>query len=394
MSIRHPKQDEIRALLAEGLTNTAIRNLTGADVSTVARIRTADGIGPATITRRGTRTHPKDAQIRRLMRQGLSNNAIARELGVDRAAVRRIRKEAGIPSPEPQPLSLEEKWRQRTRPVEGGHLEWTGERVNASRTPVMRYKEESHSPAAIAFRIEHGRDPDGYAIADCGMKHCVAPGHVLDEPGRQAARREIRSARGLGDRPALCSHGHDQAEHGRFEGDGRPYCEACKRQRKADPEALRAARADARQARQQHIEAKLREGIPQTRITDQLGVAAATVRRIREAAGLPAPSPGGRARYASLAAALHAQTKQVHGGHLLWAGSESDTPRVTHNGHRFSAARVSFELHHGRPPVGHALPSCGLDGCLASDHLADRPMRQANQRADQAFELIFGEASS
>ncbi|MET7475106.1 hypothetical protein ABZT17_12200 [Streptomyces sp. NPDC005648] len=227
MIFRHPKQDEIRALLADGLTNTAIRERTGADVSTVARLRADGGFGPATITRRGTRPHPKDAQIRRLLRKGLSNTAIATKLGVDRAAVRRIRKETGIPSPERQPLSLEEKWKQRTRPMEGGHLEWTGERVNASRTPVMRYKEATYTAAAIAFRQRTGRDPVGQAKAECGVHQCVAPDHVEDEPGRTRLREQLRILLGKGERPSSCRRGHDQGEHGRLSPDGVAYCQLC-----------------------------------------------------------------------------------------------------------------------------------------------------------------------
>jgi DNA invertase Pin-like site-specific DNA recombinase len=389
----HPKREEILQLLGEGHTDAAVREQTGADLRTIARMRAEGKFGAATIVRRGIRVHPKDAEIRELLHRGRSNNAIAEQLGVDRAAVRRIRKEVGIPSPAPQPLSLEEKWKERTRPLEGGHLEWTGQRVNASRSPVLHYKGEYHSPTSIAFRIRTGRDPVGYAIADCGMRQCVAPDHVEDEAGRLAKRQEIRRDRGLDDRPDLCAHGHDQAEHGRLEGDGRPYCEACKRERKTEPEALRAARAKDRAVIRQAIEAKLREGISELRIASQLHVATTTVRRVREKAGLPAPCLGGREKYGSLAEALHAQTEPVDGGHVRWTGPEGGVPRVSHHKQRVSAASFSFSLHHGRPPVGHALPVCGMDGCLAGRHLADRPMREANQRADKAFDAIFGRAA-
>ncbi|MET9099988.1 hypothetical protein [Streptomyces antibioticus] len=223
----HPKERTIRLLLSEGYTDTAIRERTGADVATIARMRTAGRFGPATIIRRPQRIHPKDAEIRALLRAGRSGNAVALELGVDRAAVRRIRAEAGIPTPPVQPLSLEEKWAAHTRMLEGGHREWTGERVGKSRTPVMRYREKSYSPFAIAFRQRTGRDPVGQAKAECDLHQCVAPEHVEDEPGRTRLREQLSLVMGRAPRKPRCRRGHDQAEHGRYSPDGVPYCQTC-----------------------------------------------------------------------------------------------------------------------------------------------------------------------
>lgn len=227
MTRPHPKRDTIQALLAEGLTDTAIREQTGADMRAIARLRAAGGFGPATVTRRGTRPHPKDAQIRELLHAGLSGDAIARQLHVDRAAVRRIRRLLGLPVPPRQPLSLEEKWRERTRPVEGGHLEWTGERVGPSRSPVMRYRDKMFTAGAIAFRERTGRDPVGQVKAECGMRQCVAPEHVEDEPGRTRLREQLRYLLGMGARPQFCQRRHDQAEHGRLLPNGTHYCRLC-----------------------------------------------------------------------------------------------------------------------------------------------------------------------
>lgn len=227
----HPKAQEINELLADGYNNAEIGRRTGADVEMIARMRADGGYGKPTVARK-PRPHPREAEIRQLLPHH-SSEAIARQLGVDRAAVRRIRAEAGIPYVRPEQVrTLEEKWATRTRPIDGGHLEWIGERGNTAGTPVMRYKDEYYSPAAVAFRIKHGRDADGYAIADCGMKHCVAPDHVEDEAGRQRNREQLRYLMGGGERKPYCIHGHDQAEHGRYEPDGTAYCEACKVARK------------------------------------------------------------------------------------------------------------------------------------------------------------------
>lgn len=173
------------------------------------------------------------AEIVRALRTGRSHSRIARDLGCDRHRVTDIRKGLGLPKVPQQPLTLEDKWRSNTRPLDGGHLEWTGERVGKARTPVMRYRDACYSPAAIAFRIKHGREPEGYVIAECGVRQCVAPDCVEDEAGRQRLREQLRLLLGGPERKPHCVHGHDLAEHGRYSPDGRTaYCEACKADRK------------------------------------------------------------------------------------------------------------------------------------------------------------------
>lgn len=166
-----------------------------------------------------------------LLRDGHSNSHISRELHVDKHRVRRIRAELGLPTyvPTEQTRTLEQKWALFTRPADSGHLEWAGERATAAGTPVMRYKEGYYSPAAVAFRLRTGRDPEGYAIADCGLRHCVAPDHVEDEAGRRRNREQLRYLLGGRERKPSCAHGHDQAVHGAYEQDGTAYCRECKR---------------------------------------------------------------------------------------------------------------------------------------------------------------------
>lgn len=227
----HPKAKQIRLLLAEGWNNTRIREKTGADVKTIARMRAECGVGAPTIPgRKPERRHPRYDEICALLAK-LSNSAIARELGVDSAAVARVRKDTGIVCRRTQRwMTVEEKWLDHVRPVEGGHLEWTGERAATSGTPVMRFREVSFSPAAIAFRWATGRDAVGNTFAECGHHQCVAPDHVDDEPGRAAVREQVRYLLGGAARPTHCRHGHDQAVDGRYEADGTAYCEACKRE--------------------------------------------------------------------------------------------------------------------------------------------------------------------
>jgi hypothetical protein len=173
------------------------------------------------------------ADIIALLQEGHSNSRIVRELRCDKQRVIRLRTELDLPMfvPVEQTRTIEEKWALDTRPLDGGHLEWIGERATSG-TPLVSYKEKHHSAAAVAFRIRTGREPQGYAIADCGMKHCVAPEHVEDEAGRLRNREQLRYLTGGRERKPFCGHGHDQKEHGRYESDGTAYCEACKREQK------------------------------------------------------------------------------------------------------------------------------------------------------------------
>jgi hypothetical protein len=197
-------------------------------METIARARAVYQVGAPTI--RTGPPHPKRDQVRALLATH-SNTQIADQLHMDKRTVGALRQEAGIPYvPAPRGYATaEEKWAARVVPVDGGHLEWTGERRTSSATPVMRYRDVAMSPAAIAFRKRTGREPVGQVRAECDHPQCVAPEHVEDEPGRQALRLQLRHLQGLPDPDPLCPHGHDQAEHGRFQRDGRPYCVECKR---------------------------------------------------------------------------------------------------------------------------------------------------------------------
>lgn len=180
-------------------------------------------------------------QIIAALRAGQPVNRIAADLHVDKGRVRAIRNDLGIPAyvrGSEQP-SIEDRWRQHAHPVDGGHMEWTGERSTTSSRPLISHQYKHHSAAAVAFRIRTGRDPVGYAYADCGMKHCVAPDHVEDQPGRQRNREQLRYLQGRQALPERCQNGHDQREHGRIHTDGAAYCNTCKRARdKATAQAV------------------------------------------------------------------------------------------------------------------------------------------------------------
>ncbi|WP_129307960.1 hypothetical protein [Streptomyces sp. L2] len=170
-------------------------------------------------------------QIVEALQQGWSVNRINRELRADRARIRAIRDELNLPVyiRPATTRTIDEKWREYAGPADtDGHMEWTGEHGTNSGTPLLSYKERHHSAAGIAFRIRTGRDPEGQVIADCGRKHCIAPDHVEDEPGRRRNREQLRYLLGGGPVPEQCKAGHKLAEHGRIGADGHAYCQTCK----------------------------------------------------------------------------------------------------------------------------------------------------------------------
>jgi len=135
--------------------------------------------------------------VTELLRAGLSDRAIARELHVDaKTTVRRTRIALGIPAARPGKRaagSVEDLFWFRVRPTEGGHLIWTGHR-NRDRLPTVRHAGKNYSAYRVAFRIEYGREPEGHVTPACDRASCVAPACMQDRRIREhaAGRRADR----------------------------------------------------------------------------------------------------------------------------------------------------------------------------------------------------------
>lgn len=129
------------------------------------------------------------ADIAYLLREGLTDTQIAERAGVGHRTVAAARKALNIPKmhggrrPELDPRRA---FDQRTRPVDGGHLEWTGSRMGES--PYLEFAGRRYTAGQFAFRLRHGRAPVGRVRAGCGYRGCVAPDHVEDEPMRAQLR--------------------------------------------------------------------------------------------------------------------------------------------------------------------------------------------------------------
>jgi hypothetical protein len=85
--------------------------------------------------------------------------------------------------------SLEEAFYQRTKPIDGGHMVWTGARDGA--TPMVYLGQVKHSARVVAFWLRTGFEPIGYVRPECDLPGCVAPAHVEDKPNSDRLRRHL-----------------------------------------------------------------------------------------------------------------------------------------------------------------------------------------------------------
>jgi hypothetical protein len=106
----------------------------------------------------------------------------------ERRSLRR-RKAAKVPASEVEeefrPATLAEAWKARTRPVEGGHLRWTGARC-------LYFQGVSYTANRATFIVSRGRSPEGQVVAFCGVDSCVRPDHLADAKERELASRAGR----------------------------------------------------------------------------------------------------------------------------------------------------------------------------------------------------------
>ncbi|MFE0651385.1 hypothetical protein ACFVZH_22630 [Streptomyces sp. NPDC059534] len=122
----------------------------------------------------------------------------------------------------------------------------------------------------------------------------------------------------------------------------------------------------------QDIADMLRAGHSQAAIEKALHVDHRTVSAARVALGLPPRKPGTKPETVE---ETFARRTREEDGHLIWLGH--DYAISTIEGASYSAARWSFQQHHGRPPVGKVFPGCGVKRCVHPCHVEDQPMRQA-----------------
>lgn len=114
-----------------------------------------------------------------------------------------------------------------SQPDDAGHVTWSGRRGHNHR-PILKHLGVVIAAAAVAFEQRTGRKPVGMCRADCDVRHCVAPDHVLDDLERRTVRLQERQLYGWEAPWDVCPKGlHTWDEHGRVEPDLSLYCKQC-----------------------------------------------------------------------------------------------------------------------------------------------------------------------
>ncbi|WP_406156902.1 hypothetical protein [Streptomyces canus] len=124
--------------------------------------------------------------IAELLRAGVPQIHICRQLHVAPLTVQRTREALGLPSPKTcrvLPATPEDAFAKYTRPIDGGHLQWTG--PLKSRVPFFRHQGQHHYVRRVSFRWQYGRDPIGNVTPSCDVKGCVAGRCLQDRPMRE-----------------------------------------------------------------------------------------------------------------------------------------------------------------------------------------------------------------
>lgn len=100
--------------------------------------------------------------------------------------VARVRESLGM-DPMPLPphnarLPREERLMIWSRPLPGGHRRWLGRVSSSHGVPLIN----NVSALRIAFRMEHGREPEGPVFRDCRRSWCISGPHLTDQVLRAA----------------------------------------------------------------------------------------------------------------------------------------------------------------------------------------------------------------
>jgi hypothetical protein len=130
------------------------------------------------------------ADIAELLRAGVPQAHICRQLHCAPLTVQRTREALGLPSPKScrvLPATLEEAVDRYARPIDGGHVEWAGPLRNGC--PSFVFEGQHYYVRRLAFRFQHGREPVGNVTVACDVRTCVAGPCVRDRLMRDRERR-------------------------------------------------------------------------------------------------------------------------------------------------------------------------------------------------------------
>ncbi len=182
----------------------------------------------------GSYRHPKHDEIAALVNAGVNDRAVARQLGVHNRAVTRVRDILGVRHHN-NSTTKEAKLARFIAAVDAdGHTGWTGRKATSG-APVIRHLKVQIPASHVAFELRTGRPPVGLVKAECGRGYCLTPAHISDEIERRNVRGQERMLYGLDPVPwGLCPKElHTWEDSGRFQPDLTPYCKGCNTERAA-----------------------------------------------------------------------------------------------------------------------------------------------------------------
>lgn len=176
--------------------------------------------------------HPKHDQIAALVQAGAKDRVVAAQLGVHNRAVTRVRDILGVSHHRNGTTKEAKLSRFITAEDNAGHTGWTGRKATSG-APVIRHLRVQIPASHVAFENRAGRPPVGIVKSECGRDYCLTPAHVSDEIERRNVRGQERALFGLDQVPwSTCPKGsHAWTEHGRFQPDLTPYCKGCNTER-------------------------------------------------------------------------------------------------------------------------------------------------------------------
>jgi hypothetical protein len=180
--------------------------------------------------------------VAELLRAGLSNAEIARQLHMSPRTVSAVRTALGMDRLTGRGAvtrTVEEAYQVRTVSLGGGHLGWKGSR-GGNGAPFLRFGGRRMSAYRVAFRAHYGREPEGVVLAACEVPGCVAGPCMDDESARRRTRAQLAVLMGLDHRQTTCPRGHLYVETAEYRANGKRECGMCRVQHRESLKAVAA----------------------------------------------------------------------------------------------------------------------------------------------------------